>query len=77
MIMENKLAQALIDKDMSEEDKTAKKEETNKKLDFPVYMLIKKPAVLENMGPFLSGKDKRRKRRMIEREKRRSNGRKK
>lgn len=34
MIMENKLVQALIDKDMSEEDKTAKKEETNKKIGF-------------------------------------------
>ena len=74
-----------FDKDMSEEDKTtvelieeeygikAKKEESNKRLDFPVYTLTKKPAALENMGPFLSGKDKRRKRRMMEREKRKSN----
>lgn len=70
-----------FDKDMSDEDKTtvelmeeeygikAKKEETNKRLDFPVYTLTKKPAALENMGPFLSGRDKRRKRRMMEREK--------
>lgn len=41
------------------------------------YILANKPAVPEYMGPFLSGKDKRRKRRMIEREKRRSNGRRK
>lgn len=41
------------------------------------YVLSNKPAALENMGPFLSGKDKRRKRRMMEREKRKSNGRRK
>lgn len=41
------------------------------------YRPTNKPTALENMGPFLSGKDKRRKRRMMEREKRRSNGRRK
>lgn len=41
------------------------------------YVLSNKPEALENMGPFLSGRDKRRKRRMIEREKRRYNGRRK